>query len=111
MSGLYRLKGQVKQYEWGGYDFIPELLNLENKKEQPYAEYWMGVHSQGPAELIGSNGQVSLLREQAPHLPFLLKLLDVRDMLSIQVHPNKEMAEADFARENAAGIPLTASNP
>ena len=110
MSGLYRLKGQVKHYDWGGYDFIPALLNLENKNEQPYAEYWMGVHAQGPAELIGSNGQTSLLSEHAPHLPFLLKLLDVRDMLSIQVHPNKQMAEADYERENAAGIPLTAPN-
>ncbi len=36
----------------------------------------------------------------------LLKLLDVKDMLSIQVHPSKRAAEIEFAKENAEGIPL-----
>ncbi|HYC27246.1 MAG TPA: mannose-6-phosphate isomerase, class I, partial [Chitinophagaceae bacterium] len=39
-------------------------------------------------------------------LPYLLKILDVKDMLSIQVHPSKHAAEKGFARENEAGIPL-----
>jgi len=106
MSELFRLKGQIKHYDWGGFTFIPGLLQVSNADEKPFAEYWMGIHPQGPAELIDEKGKVSSLIDQAPQLSFLLKLLDVRDMLSIQVHPNKEMAEIDFKRENDLGIPL-----
>lgn len=41
-------------------------------------------------------------------LPYLFKVLDVKDMLSIQVHPTKESAEIGFAEENKAGIPINA---
>jgi mannose-6-phosphate isomerase len=44
------------------------------------------------------------------HLPYLLKVLDVQKMLSIQVHPTKEAAAVAFANENALGIPLDAAN-
>ena len=43
-------------------------------------------------------------------LPFLFKILDVHDMLSIQVHPSKASAEIGFEKENQLGIPLTAPN-
>jgi mannose-6-phosphate isomerase class I len=33
---------------------------------------------------------------------------DVKDILSIQVHPSKEEAEKGFAREEAKGIPIKA---
>jgi mannose-6-phosphate isomerase len=46
------------------------------------------------------------VKERFGELPYLLKVLDVKDMLSIQVHPSKKEAEKDFARENTAGIPL-----
>jgi mannose-6-phosphate isomerase len=39
-----------------------------------------------------------------------LKVLDVKDMLSIQVHPTKKAAESAFAAENMKGTPLTAPN-
>jgi mannose-6-phosphate isomerase len=41
-------------------------------------------------------------------LPYLLKILDVRDMLSIQVHPSKKSAEMEFEVENARGVPVGA---
>jgi len=41
-------------------------------------------------------------------LPYLLKILDVNDMLSIQVHPSKRNAELEFAEENRKGIALDA---
>ncbi len=43
-------------------------------------------------------------------LPFLFKVLDVREMLSIQVHPNKEAAEAGFAYEEMHGPKISAPN-
>ncbi len=39
-------------------------------------------------------------------LPYLLKVLDVKDMLSIQVHPAKAAAVAEFEAENKKGTPL-----
>jgi mannose-6-phosphate isomerase len=38
----------------------------------------------------------------------LLKVLDVKDMLSIQVHPSKENAQSAFEAENDSGIDLAA---
>jgi mannose-6-phosphate isomerase len=120
MKGIAALKGVVKHYDWGGFDFIPALLNTSNEEKKPFAEYWMGTHPQAPC-IVSVNGQEQVLRdmimsdaqligsyvkEHFGELPYLLKVLDVKDMLSIQVHPTKAEAEIDFARENAAGIPL-----
>jgi mannose-6-phosphate isomerase len=41
-------------------------------------------------------------------LPYLLKILDVKDMLSIQVHPDKRSAEKAFEEENKRGIAINA---
>src|SRR6185436_13216431 len=46
------------------------------------------------------------IKKKFGRLPFLLKVLDVRDMLSIQVHPSKKAAKKEFKRENKEGIPL-----
>jgi mannose-6-phosphate isomerase len=110
MPEIYRLKGQVKHYDWGGHTFLPQLLGERNPSDVPFAEYWMGIHPQGPAQLIDGQGHCQSLSEKDPSLSFLLKLLDVKDMLSIQVHPSKEMAAVDFEKENQAGIPLNAPN-
>jgi mannose-6-phosphate isomerase len=119
---LFRLDGKVQNYAWGGYHYIPALLGIpENGK--PSAEYWMGAHQSAPSA-IATDGQSSpldqLIKANPEHvlgpkvwkrfgeLPYLLKILDVKDMLSIQVHPTKVEAEKGFARENEAGIPLNA---
>jgi mannose-6-phosphate isomerase len=116
--------GKVQHYAWGGYYYLPKLLNIPVKKGETYAEFWLGTHERGSAELKnGSDQPVSLkdyieafplqtLGEKAyrlfGRLPFLLKVLDVKDMLSIQVHPSKENAQSAFEAENASGIDLTA---
>ncbi len=106
MSGIYSLKGTVKHYDWGGFSFIPALLNIENKEHRPFAEYWMGTHSLGISKVLLPGGEQKELNELASNLPYLLKVLDVKDMLSIQVHPSKTAAGKEFARENKEGIPL-----
>ncbi len=123
MKGLAQLKGIVRHYDWGGYAFIPEMLQVENPAHQPFAECWFGVHPQATSTLIWPDGtQQSLLEyiqsdkrllgeataKRFGNMPYLLKLLDVKDMLSIQVHPSKEAAVQDFEKENAAGIPADA---
>lgn len=106
MPGIAPLTGTVKHYDWGGYSFIPSLLKTENKNQKPFAEYWMGIHPLGVSTVHLQNGETKLLTEYAGDLPYLLKVLDVKDMLSIQVHPSKSSAQEEFARENKEGIPL-----
>lgn len=117
---LFYLNGKVQHYAWGGYAYIPTLLGLPIT-DQPAAEYWMGAHQSAPSlvdeqplnDYIAAR-PVEILGQAAAdrfgQLPYLFKILDVKDMLSIQVHPTKAEAEEGFARENAAGIPLNAPN-
>lgn len=108
---IFMLTGSVQHYEWGGISFLPDLLNRANVAHQPFAELWLGTHHKAPAVVATENGQqalAELLKEKSVELPFLMKILDVRQMLSIQTHPNKKGAEAGFKRENDAQIPLDA---
>lgn len=105
MRGIHRLKGVIKHYDWGGKTFIPGLLHEKNPSDQLFAEYWMGDHPLGHASVETENGWKQL-RDLSGPLPFLFKILDVKSMLSIQVHPSKTAAAAEFEKENAMGVPL-----
>lgn len=122
---IFRLKGHVQHYAWGGFSFIPGLLGIKNDLQRPFAEYWMGAHPSAPSfleldgeikswyELINENPAQQLgerVYQKFGELPYLFKILDVKEMLSIQVHPTKEEAEKGFDREDALGIPINASN-
>ncbi len=102
----------VRHYAWGGHEYLPALLGRQNADDTPYAELWIGAHPVAPATTVIDGIKVPLDRLFAYAtgfaLPYLLKILDVRTMLSIQAHPNQQQAAAGFERENAAGIPLTA---
>ena len=122
MQDVGKLTGTIKHYDWGGAVFIPALLDVLNEKGKPFAEYWLGVHPQADCRVIfpdkkevllrdyiSAEGEKALgpyVRQRFGNMPYLLKALDVRDMLSIQVHPSKAEAEKDFAAENALGVPL-----
>ena len=123
---MHRLRGRIQPYAWGGNNFIPDLFHLERDRTMPAAEYWLGAHPGGITEVeVETNKWISLadaidafkyhwlgekVAEQFGRLPFLLKVLDVKDMLSIQVHPNKQAAEIGYRLENEKGIPLNAPN-
>lgn len=106
MDAIFPLQGVIKKYDWGGVDYISQLLNLDNAQQEPFAEYWMGVHPQGIASVQTSTSEWIPITQLSMPLPFLFKVLDVKDMLSIQVHPTKGNAKLDFDRENKLGIPL-----
>ena len=106
---IFKITGKVQHYQWGGYSFLPQLLSMENKTQKPFAEYWLGAHQSAPAEFEDAPdsfldeyiaGNPSLLGDQVKdnfgRLPYLLKVLDVKDMLSIQVHPTKSAAIEEF---------------
>jgi mannose-6-phosphate isomerase len=121
---VFKLIGKAQHYAWGGSIFIPQLLHVDNKEQKPFAEYWIGAHVNASAEIVLNNGEKIKLNEyiksfpeetlgkdvlkQFASLPYLLKILDVKDMLSIQVHPSKENAAKEFEEENKKDIPLTA---
>ncbi len=122
---IYKIKGVVQHYAWGGFTYIPQLLGVGNSQHKPFAEYWMGAHVSAPSIVLdnGSEQPLNKIIQQNPvetltqkvfdsfgELPFLFKVLDVNEMLSIQVHPTKMEAEKGFDAEEAAGIPLNAAN-
>lgn len=120
---IFKIKGVVQNYAWGGNSFIPNLLGVKNDENKPCAEYWMGAHSSAPSTFQLNGEQLNLnqliqsdliemltqpIANKFGELPYLLKVLDVNEMLSIQVHPTKEEAEKGFDREEAEGIPINA---
>ena len=122
---IFKIKGCIQHYAWGGNTFIPELLGVPNVNEEPCAEYWLGAHPSASAQILDTNIGLTLneLIKQDPklalteavyskfgELPYLLKVLDVKQMLSIQVHPTKAEAELGFDREEAEGIPINFAN-
>lgn len=125
-SKIFRLEGVVQPYNWGGFHFIADLLGKVSNGTTPQAELWLGAHDNAPSLIsLPEGGTVTLnsfLGEDATsrlgatvaghfgRLPYLFKVLDVKDMLSIQVHPSKKAAELEFAEENKRGVPLQAPN-
>jgi len=125
MQKAYKLLGKHRHYDWGGHHFIPNLMGIENNAHQPFAEYWMGAHASAAAEVITQEGVIPLdqmIKKETSHLlglktytefgmlPYLFKILDVSNMLSIQAHPNKKNAIIGFEKEQASGISLDAFN-
>jgi mannose-6-phosphate isomerase len=116
MQTAYKLHGVHRHYDWGGTQFIPQLMQLKNDQNKPFAEYWMGAHQSAPAiidtDQYGSIPLDQLLEKDKSFgsLPYLYKILDVASMLSIQVHPDKASAAVGFEKEEKAGISIDASN-
>ncbi len=91
---IFRIKGTVKDYEWGTTDYIPSLFGGYTGGKQ--AEYWMGTHPNGEAVTEGGEKLSSVTGYS---LPFLFKVLSIASPLSLQCHPNKEQAEEGWKRE------------
>ncbi|MFQ1945388.1 mannose-6-phosphate isomerase, class I [Aeromonas veronii] len=119
------MQNPIQGYDWGSHDSLTTLFGIPNPQGKPQAELWMGAHPNGCSEvtLAGSVQKLSSVIDRAPAaalgeatlarfgcLPFLFKVLCAEKALSIQVHPSKAQAEAGFAREEAAGIDIKASN-
>ncbi len=113
----------VQPYPWGDRDFIPDLLGLANPERKPFAELWIGAHPDLMAYALVDSQPIALdklfsalpevllgpeaMLRYGGQLPFLMKILAAAQPLSIQVHPDKQQAEAGFMREEWLGIPLS----
>ena len=110
---MLRLICDVKQYSWGqlGQDSLVADLASCNAGHaadaaQPYAELWMGAHESGPARTAKSDMPLQqwlahtplalgpeVLSNYGNTLPFLFKVISIRQALSIQAHPDKVLAK------------------
>ncbi|GAA5956886.1 hypothetical protein JCM3765_006630 [Sporobolomyces pararoseus] len=114
-SAVFELVCGAQSYDWGklGKDgskvshFAQGLPNFQYDQEKPYAELWMGTHPSCPSTLLTSGQDLKeylsahpeLLGEKVINkfggkdLPFLFKVLAIRKALSIQAHPDKDLAK------------------
>lgn len=124
MNRIRKLANPIRPYAWGSRTALAELQGRPAPTAQPEAELWVGAHPGAPSSVETDAGPVplsawiardprcalgpELCARSGPELPFLLKVLAVAEPLSLQVHPAAELAEAGFAREEAAGVPRDA---
>jgi mannose-6-phosphate isomerase len=93
------IKPVVKDYAWGirGMDSRVGRYALacgsisEIDPDCPYAELWIGTHPSGPSVLLDEK-QTPLRDAVGSDLPFLFKILSAGKALSIQAHPDKDVA-------------------
>ncbi len=103
---IEKIENQARDYAWGSTTLMTEVLGLESTG-RPMAEVWFGNHAGSPAK---TQSGVSLAAVRNAPLSFLLKYLAAAIPLSIQVHPSRVKAEQGFAREDAAGLPVSDPN-
>ena len=109
---LVKLTNHALDYAWGSKNLIPDYFGIE-ASGKPMAEIWFGTHDGSPTKVSGLEISLhDLLSAQGrpDRLAFLLKILAAGAPLSIQAHPNPEQALAGFAKENAAGIDISAAH-
>ena len=107
----FLLTPAAKDYLWGGKR-LNDDFNL-GLPVYPVAEAWVcSTHPDGPSTLSTGEGLKELLERFPellgthplnitggnPELPILIKLIDAKKDLSVQVHPNDEYAKADGQR-------------
>lgn len=95
-----------RDYAWGSRTAIADLFGVAPSGHRE-AELWLGTHPGSPSRLTDGTGRTLA---DLTTLPFLLKILAAELPLSLQAHPTTTQAIEGFARENAAGVPLDASN-
>ncbi len=126
MQRIARLRNPIMPYAWGSRRALRALRGLPGESAEPEAELWLGGHPKAPSEVevdgtwkplpevIAADPEAALgpavVGRFGPSLPFLLKVLAAGEPLSIQAHPDRAQAEAGFAREEAAGVSVTAPN-
>ncbi len=112
---ILKLKPHTTDYLWGG-EKLKEQYNIKSDKT-PLAEAWMlSAHKLGESvidnaddkgltlsEYISKYGKTALGKncERFENFPVLIKFIDAKDNLSIQVHPSDEYAlenEGEFGK-------------
>ena len=99
--------GIYKDYLWGG-NKIKEIFNIKTEVS-PVAESWvLSTHPDGMSIIDGGIYDGMSIKEyieknpsalgtncKETQLPILVKFIDAKDNLSVQVHPDNEMAKRE----------------
>ncbi len=108
----FMLRPAAKDYLWGGSK-LNDDFNL-NINISPFAEAWIcSTHPDGPSKLGNGRLLIDLLKEHPEYLgehplqtmggkaelPILIKFIDAKKDLSVQVHPDDEYA---YEHENGS---------
>lgn len=108
---LFGITNTPRDYAWGVLGGISALFN-QPETTTPQAELWLGAHPLAPSQFVSAAPWADLHQWQIDtgiQLPVLLKVLAAASPLSIQAHPTRAQAEAGFAAEEGAGVPLEAA--
>lgn len=110
---VFQLSAGAQLYDWGKIGLDSKVAQFSQcspdfklDPEKPYAELWMGTHP-SMASRVYEGGQTlrehltshpellgnKVLERFGDDLPFLFKVLAIRKALSIQAHPDKELAK------------------
>ena len=113
------ITGSVQNYAWGSTTALPQFLD-RTPDGRPQAELWLGAHPVAPSS-VGTESLADRIEADpagvigaaavaafGPRLPYLLKVLAAAQPLSLQAHPSRPQAERGYAREEAAGVEVTA---
>lgn len=96
---IYKLIPKCKDYIWGGTKLKEKYGKVTDKN--PCAESWeLSFHKDGLTEVVGGSTLESVITEDDkgvksknfPYFPVLIKFIDAKDNLSVQVHPSDEYA-------------------
>lgn len=121
--GVGRLRCPVQRYAWGHRatnSLVARLAGLPPSTE-PCAELWMGAHPSASSLLLAASPDEpqtiplneaiarypeaflggNVVQAWGPALPFLFKVLSVATPLSIQAHPDADLARLLHARDPA----------
>lgn len=104
---VYKLYPEIKDYVWGGTRLVTDFNKRTDKR--PAAESWeLSFHPDGPSRLSDGRLLSDVLSakdfgknaEKFPFFPLLIKLIDAKSDLSVQVHPSDKYA---LSHENSYG--------
>ena len=109
MDKVVKLKPCVKSYIWGGtyfqpfgkgdFDVISELWELSLRGEN--SSIISSGENQGKRlDEVITKEDIGPVSDKFPYFPLLIKLIDAKDKLSVQVHPSDEYA---LKNENSFG--------
>ena len=96
---ILKLQPECKDYIWGGTRLIDKYGKQTDKR--PCAESWeLSFHKDGLTRLQNGKTLMESVTQKElgqntvnfPFFPVLIKLIDAKDNLSVQVHPSDEYA-------------------
>ncbi|ODV92616.1 hypothetical protein CANCADRAFT_1207 [Tortispora caseinolytica NRRL Y-17796] len=109
---MFKITCGYQNYDWGKLGSDSSVARFKHvdpafviDESAPYAELWMGTHPKVPSMVNPTTTLLQALNDHPEYstpaitrafkapVPFLFKVLSIRKALSIQAHPDKQLAE------------------